>query len=218
MPSTLAAAPGRPHHFNDDDFIRPDPAQGTIHDAFGRRLVLVSTDLLAALATALNRGGADALYQIGRRWGDADFRAFAERAPKEFGVAGLEQMHFQTMLDSWRWPFTAAGWGTWQYDFRRARIGLPVVVLKHSIAVSGRADKPVCHLYAGLFAALFSGLAQRELVGLELQCAATGADDCRFLVASAEKTRAASKLRKKSVRAEEILDRLAAPSQKDAAQ
>jgi bacteriochlorophyll 4-vinyl reductase len=213
MPPT-AAAPSRHNYFNDEDFIRPDPARGTVRDAVGRRLVRASADLLAALRAPLGREGAaagDVLYKVGRRWGDADFRAFAARAPKEFGVTGLEQMHFQVMLESWRWPFTSAGWGTWRYDFRRARVGLPVVDLTNSVAVTGRADKPVCHLYAGLFAAVFSALAKRDLVGVELQCAATGAECCRFLVASAAKAGAAARLRDEGVPAEEILDRLAAP-------
>jgi bacteriochlorophyll 4-vinyl reductase len=214
MPSTLAAAPGRHNYYNDEEFIRPDPARGTVRDAIGRRLVRASADLLSALTDALEREGAaagDVLYKVGRRWGDADFRAFAERAPKEFGVSGLEQMHFRVMLESWRWPFTAAGWGTWRYDFRRARVGLPVVDLSDSVTVTGRAEKPVCHLYAGLFAAVFSGLAKRDLVGVELQCAATGAEHCRFLVASAAKAGAALKLRDDGVPPEEILDQLAAP-------
>ena len=127
MPPTAAA--DRPDiYFNDEDFIRPDPARGTIRDAVGRRLVRASADLLAALLAALAKEGADAedvLYKLGRQWGEADFNAFAERAPREFGVASLEQMHFQVMLEAWRWPLTAAGWGTWRYDFRRARVGLP---------------------------------------------------------------------------------------------
>jgi predicted hydrocarbon binding protein len=214
MPSTATAAPGRHNYYNDEDFIRPDPARGTVRDAVGRRLVRASADLLAALPAALAHEGAAAdevLYKIGRRWGDADFRAFSERVPKEFGVAGLEQMHFQVMLETWRWPFTAAGWGAWRYDFRRARVGLPVVDLTHSAAVTGRSDKPACHLYAGLFSAVFSALAKRDLVGVELQCAATGAESCRFLIASSAKAGTALKLRDEGITAEEILDKLAAP-------
>jgi hypothetical protein len=218
MPST-AAAPNRPNVYNDEDFIRPDPARGTVRDALGRRLVRASADLLTALHTALAHEGAnpdDVLYKLGRRWGEANFKAFAGRVPKEFGVAGLEQMHFQVMLESWRWPLTAAGWGTWRYDFRRARAGLPVVDLTHSAAVNGRSDRPACHVYAGLFAAVFSQLAKRELVGLELQCAATGADGCRIVVASAAKAAAAAQLQGEGVPAEEILDRLAKPASADA--
>ena len=214
MPPTAAAASGRPNYYNDEDFNRPDPARGTIRDAIGRRLVRASAELLAGLPTALAREGAaagDVLYKVGRRWGDADFRAFSARVPKEFGVASLEQMHFQVMLETWRWPFTAAGWGTWRYDFRRARIGLPVVELTNSVTVTGHAEKPVCNLYAGLFAAVFSALAKRDLVGVELQCAAAGAEDCRFLVASSAKADAAAKLRDDGVPAEDILDQLAAP-------
>jgi uncharacterized protein len=218
MPPTATAAPGRLNYFNDEDYVRPDPARGTVRDLVGRRLVRASADLLAALPAALFHEGAtpdDVLYKLGRRWGDADFRAFAERAPRDFGVTGLEQMYFQVMLETWRWPFSAAGWGAWRYDFRRARVGLPVVELTDSIicaaAVTTTAHKPACYLYAGLFAAVFTALARRELAGVELQCTAMGADSCRILVASAAKAAAAAKLRDEGVPAEEILDRLAAP-------
>ena len=193
MPSIAAA---RPNYFNDEDFIRPDFGRGTVRDATGRRLVRTSIDLLAGLTAALNREGAaagDVLYKLGRRLGRCRFPRLCQPRTKEFGVASLEQMHFQVMLETWRWPFTAAGWGTWRYDFRRARVGLPVVDLTDSAAVSGKSDKPTCHLYAGLFAAVFSALAKRELIGVELQCAAVGADSCRFLVAASAKAGAAAK-------------------------
>jgi uncharacterized protein len=220
MPPTAAAAPERHNYFNDEDFIRLDPARGTIRDATSRRLVRASADILAAVEAALIREGAAApevLYKLGRRWGDADFKAFGERAPREFGVDSLEQMHFQVMLESWRWPLTASGWGTWRNDFRRARAGLPVVDLSNSAVVDSPtvndrgSNGPVCHLYAGLFAAVFSALAKRELTGVELQCAATGANGCRILVASAAKSATAVKLREEGMSSEDILDRLAAP-------
>jgi bacteriochlorophyll 4-vinyl reductase len=221
MPPIQAATPTRHNYYNDEDFVRPDPARGTARDAVGRRFVRASVDFLASLHAALEHevgdATADVLYKLGQRWGQADFGSFTERAPREFGVAGLEQMHFNVMLETWRWPLTAAGWGAWRYDFRHARLGLPVVALSNSavVAAAGRSAKPVCHLYAGLFAAMFSSLAHRELIGVELECAATGADTCRFLVASAQKTAAAVTLRDEGVPVEEILERLAAPSAAD---
>jgi predicted hydrocarbon binding protein len=213
MPPTATAPLERHNVYNDEDFVRPEPSRGTVRDATGRRLVRASADLLAALTAALDREGAnaaDVLYKLGRQWGEADFKAFAARAPREFGVSGLEQMHFQVMLESWRWPLTASGWGVWRYDFRRARVGLPVVDLSHSAVVdaAGKAKTPVCHLYAGLFAAVFSTLAKRDLKGMEIQCAATGADGCRFLIASAAKAGQAAKLRDEGLSAEDLLDRL----------
>jgi predicted hydrocarbon binding protein len=213
MPPT-AAAPPRPSTYHDEEFIRRDSARGAVRDALGRRLVRVSADLLDALPAALNKEGAnadDVLYRLGRRWGEADFKAFAARVPKEFGVAGLEQMHFNVMLEAWRRPLTAAGWGTWRYDFRRARAGLPVVELHHSAAVTGHSERPVCFVYAGLFAAVFSHLAKRELTGVELQCAATGSDCCRILIASAAKAVTAAQL-PKGMSVEDVLDRLAGPA------
>jgi uncharacterized protein len=218
MTTTAAVQPVRLNYFNDEDYFHSEPTHGAVHDAVGRRLVRASVDWLAGLSIALAGVGANVdtvMYKLGRRWGDADFRAFAERAPREFGVAGLEQMHFQVMLESWRWPLTAAGWGTWQYDFRRARVGLPVVNLSNSVlcavAELNGDRKPACHLYAGLFGAVFTALAKRELSALELQCAATGADGCRILVASASRISTATMLRDEGMLAEDILERLSAP-------
>jgi predicted hydrocarbon binding protein len=215
MPPTAAAAPQRHNYYNDEDFVRLDTTRGTIRDVAGRRLVRASADILAALPAALSREGAatpEVLYKIGRRWGDADFKAFAERVPREFGVSSIEEMHFQVMLESWRWPLTAAGWGAWRYDFRRARAGLPVVDLSNSVTAIDRSDKPACHLYSGLFAAVFSALAKRELVGVELQCSATGADGCRILIATAAKAATAATLRDEGLSSDDILDKLVGPS------
>jgi len=220
MESTAVAAgpPGRPNYYNDEDFFRTEAAAGVVRDALGRRVVRAADDLLAALAGALGQEVGDAageiLYKLGRRWGEAEARACAERAPREFGVESIERMNMNVLLETWRWPLTAAGWGTWRHDFRRARQGLPVVELYDSAAAAahGPAQKPVCHLYAGLFAAVFSHLAGRELAGVELQCAATGADCCRFVVTTPPRAAAAARLRDEGVPADEVLQRLGGPA------
>jgi predicted hydrocarbon binding protein len=208
--------PGR-HNYYADDFFRPDPAAGAVHDAYGRRAVRAAADFLAGLHDALGREVGDAageiLYKLGLRWGAADMRALAARAPREFGVDALGQLNFNVLLETWRWPLTAAGWGTWRYDLRRARQGLPVVELFHSAAAAalGPSARPVCHLYAGLFAAGFGHLAGRELAGVELRCAAVGADRCRFLVATAARAAAAARLRDDGVSTDDLLERLGGP-------
>src|SRR5262245_59874869 len=120
MESTAVAAgpPGRPNYYNDEDFFRTDAAAGVVRDALGRRVVRAADDLLAALAGALGQEVGDAageiLYKLGRRWGEAEARACAERAPREFGVESIERMNMNVLLETWRWPLTAAGWGTWR--------------------------------------------------------------------------------------------------------
>jgi uncharacterized protein len=215
--ATPDAPPNRHNYYSSDDFFRPDPAAGAVRDVYGRRGVRAADDFLAALAGALGQEVGDAageiLYKLGVRWGAADMRALVGRAPREFGVDGVEQMNFNVLLETWRWPLTAAGWGTWRYDFRRARQGLPVVDLFHSAtaAALGQSARPVCHLYAGLFAAGIGHLAGRELTGVELQCAATGADRCRFLVAAATRAATAAQLRDEGLSPDAILERLGGP-------
>jgi predicted hydrocarbon binding protein len=208
-----AALHVRHNYYNDDDFFRPDPAAGTIRDAYGRRVVRAAADVLAALAAALGPDADAELYALGFRWGAADLRALTARAPAEFGVGGVEQVNFNVLLETWRWPLTACGWGTWRYDFRRARQGMPVIDLDHSacVAALGPASRPVCHLYAGLFAAGFGHLAGRELAGVELQCAAAGANRCRLLVATSARAAAAARLRDAGAAADAILEQLGGP-------
>jgi predicted hydrocarbon binding protein len=214
MGPTAAAPPGRHNYYADEDFFRPDPAACATRDAYGRRVVRVAGEFLAALAGALGQESGDRageiLYQLGARWGAADMRALAARVPGEFGVDGVGQLNFSVLLETWRWPLTAAGWGTWRYDLSRVRQGLPLIDLFGSAtaAALGPSARPVCHLYAGLFAAGFGHLAGRELAGVELQCAAAGADRCRILVAAPARAAAAAQLRDEGVSADAILERL----------
>jgi predicted hydrocarbon binding protein len=211
---------GRHNYYNDEDFFRPDPVAGVLRDAFGRRVVRAPADLLAALTAALEKEVGDAagevLYKLGQRWGAEEMRACVARAPQEFGVQTIEQMNMNVLLETWRWPLAAAGWGAWRYDFRFARQGMPVVELRQSAAIlppviDRGLTRPVCHLYAGLFAACFSHLAGRELVGVELQCAATGADCCRFVVTTPPRAASAVQFRDEGASADEVLQRLGGP-------
>src|SRR3954462_3389335 len=109
---------GRHNYYNDEDFFRPDPAAGVVRDVYGRRVVRAADDLLAALTAALEREVGDAagevLYKLGGRWGAEEMRACAARAPQEFGVEAIEQMNMNVLLETWRWPLAAAGWGAWR--------------------------------------------------------------------------------------------------------
>jgi len=119
------------------------------------------------------------------------------------------------MLESWWWPLRASGWGLWRYDFRHAPHGLVLVELQNSFTAHacGNSGRAVCHLYAGLFASVFSHLAHRELAGLEVQCAAAGGDRCRFLVAVPKRIASARPWLDEGVSVEEMVKRLTATAQ-----
>lgn len=203
------------NHYAADRFFHFDLGSGRVTNVYGQRFLRATGNFLRSLQENLTRelgeGAAAALYDIGFQWGDADFKSFVPRIEQEYECA-FEKLAMGAMLESWWWPFRAAGWGVWSHDFSHSRAGLIFVDLEESAvaAAIGRSEKPQCHLYAGLFAAVFGCLAQRRLACVELECAAKGDSNCRFLVAAKRRTEAAAAERDAGASACEIADRLAA--------
>jgi predicted hydrocarbon binding protein len=201
------------NHFAADQFFQFDPNAGAVHDLYGRRLLRVTGNFVRTLserlATEVGEAAGSVLFKIGFRWGHADMRAFAERIQQEYEVE-FEKLGMAMMLETWWWPLRACGWGTWHYDFRHARNGLIYIDLYDSAvtAALGRCEKCVCHLYAGLFAAVFSHLARRELSAVELRCAAKGDAHCRFLVGTAKRVKAAESWRDNGMDLDDMAQKL----------
>jgi predicted hydrocarbon binding protein len=126
------------------------------------------------------------LYQIGRQWGMFDGQAFEQWFTAEF-QRPVRQTNLLFLLETWWWPFTAQGWGRWEVDLSLQRQNFLLVnIFDSAIARTlGVVGKPVCHLYAGLFAGFLSHLVQRSLECAEIQCYAMGATYCRFVVGKA---------------------------------
>lgn len=56
----------------------------------------------------------------------------------------------------------------------------------------GDVGKPVCHLYAGLFAGFFTQLVNKQLSCIELQCYSMGETYCKFLLGNKDRIDAAA--------------------------
>ena len=136
-------------------------------------------------------------------------RSFAAGVQEQFGT-DLERLALGVALESWWAPFAAGGWGRWSYDLVRAKQGVILVELRESAvaAAAGPAARPVCHLYAGLYAVCFSALSKRKLAAVELQCAAAGADACKFLVSTRKRVAAVTAWRDEGATAAEVVQRL----------
>lgn len=200
-------------HFAADRYFQFDSSSAVVTNVYGQRMLRVTGNLLRTLRGALKRelgdGAAAAMYDIGVRWAEADMKSFMPRIEQEYECR-FEKLAMGAMLESWWWPFRAAGWGVWRYDFAYARCGLVVVELNNSATVEtkGECDKPACDLYAGLYAAVFGDLAQRELACVELECTAKGDASCRFLVAAKKRIEAARTQRDAGAPAAEIVAKL----------
>src|SRR5205085_838177 len=128
--------------------------------AAGGRAVRVTEDFLAGLLEGLDGevgdAAADVAYRCGYQWGVEDLQSFTARAREQFET-DVEKLPLGVALESWWAPFAAAGWGRWQYDFVQSKKGVILADLRGSAvaAAVGPVGRPVCHLYAGLFAACF---------------------------------------------------------------
>lgn len=200
-------------HFANDRFFQFDLASGTTTNVYGQRVLRVTGNFLRSLRQTLVQELGDraksVLYDVGYRWGEIDIKSFATRIEREYECS-FEKLAMGVMLESWWWPFRAAGWGAWQYDFSHTRNGLVFVDLRQSATAdtAGSSEESQCHLYAGLFAATFGHLAQRKLACLELDCAAKGDSHCRFLVATERRIEAATTERQAGATIEQIVTKL----------
>jgi predicted hydrocarbon binding protein len=183
------------NHYRIERFFERSP-DGDLRSVFGQRMMLVSEDFIlgyqVALEEELGDAAGDIMYRCGFEWGAADMRGFADRFAAQFGTA-IHEANFGMMLESWWWPLQAAGWGAWRYDLSHRKEGLIYVDLYDSAVAKsiGNVGKVVCHYYAGMFAAVFSHLAKRELSGIEIQCYSMGEDFCKFVIGSSKRINAA---------------------------
>jgi uncharacterized protein len=204
------------NYYTTDAFFRQDAARGVLTNVYGQRCMRVSEDFMIAMLGALEdevgqAGATEIMYKCGYRWGLEDMKSFCGRAQAEFQVE-LEKMRVGFLLEEWWWPLTITGWGTWRYDFRQRDKGLLYVELYESAVAKSVGDigSAVCYFYAGMFAAVFSVLARRNLASVEMQCYSMGEDYCRFVISDYDKVDAAAFWRGQGATAKDITKKLQA--------
>ena len=206
-PSSLDAV-----HYSRAKFFNFDMEQGQISDYHHQRNLLVGEDFIISLLKGLEHEVGEAAgwlcYQIGFEWGQQDAVLF-EAWFKEFYNLTIETSNLAFALETWWWPFTAQGWGTWSPNLSGRESGFFYIdIYDSAVAKSlGYVGKPVCHLYSGLLAGFFSVAFKQNLCSTEIQCYAMGNDFCRFLVGSEERIQAAEFWITSGANATEIAER-----------
>jgi predicted hydrocarbon binding protein len=201
----------RPNHYSRDEFFGFVPAEGAVFDWNDRRNLLVSEDFIVALQRGLEQEAGPAstvlMYELGRRWGTSDFDHFGGWFAREFDTT-VEEAPLKLMLETWWWPFAAQGWGKWELEDPE-RGYLVVNLFDSAVAKTlGNVGKPVCHLYAGLFAGFFSQVFKELLSGVEIQCYGMGESYCKFMVGKQDRTDAVEFWLSNGATAKEITRRL----------
>ena len=126
----------------------------------------------APLLQEMGFAGAAGLHAALRAWIRSRFQV------AEPGV--LEARHLGDALAGF---FEDQGWGT----LRLSRISDGVLALDApdwAEAVPGSSTAPACHVSAGVFAELFSRLAEAPFAAMEVECRSRGDARCRFLLAA----------------------------------
>jgi uncharacterized protein len=184
---TISKSARQHNHYSRDQFFEFNTQEGSIRDWNGQRNLLVSEDFIIALQRGLEQEAGPAsgllMYTLGQQWGTHDYQDFRQWFEAEFQTQ-FEKTNLKFLLETWWWPFTAQGWGKWELE-QPAKGYLIVNLYDSAVAKTlGNVGRPVCHLYAGLFAGFFSTLFGKPLSGTEIQCYGMGESYCRFLIGS----------------------------------
>lgn len=214
MSVVVGQQPVKHNYYNQEDFLRFDRGLGTITTHTAERAVYVTEDFIVGLQTGLEEEVGDAsavvAYKVGFQWGLSDMRKFDGTMASEFG-RDVQEMNLQFVMEEWWWPLQAMGWGSWEIDFAsKSEQGLVVINLYDSAVAKslGEVGKPVCYVYAGLFAGVLTHLSRRPLAGIEIQCYAMGANYCRFLVGAEKRINAVEFWLEEGASASEVLAKL----------
>lgn len=155
------------------------PAAGLL--GLGRESVITLRD---ALLRDLGGDAAGYLQQVGYAGGDAVYAGFEQwlAAKGHPGVDSLDVARFAPLASQY---FDDLGWGSFTFGG-----GAPVATIDSGDWTeahnAGGMEQPCCHVGTGLLAAFFGRIAEEPLAVMEVECRATGAPRCRFLVGSAE--------------------------------
>jgi len=183
-------------HYSRHTFFNFDMKKGEIKDYHHQRNLMAGEDFIVSLLKGLEHEVGDSagwlLYTIGQNWGKQDAIAFEVWFQEHYGLT-LKTANLAFAMETWWWPLTAQGWGTWNLDLNSLKEGFIFGDLFDSAVAKtlGQVGKPVCHLYAGLLAGFFSAVFEKKLSSTEVQCYAMGNEFCRFLIGSEKRVRAA---------------------------
>ena len=204
---------GYHNYYVADEYFQRAEGSGSIFMRDGQRAAKVTDVFINSLHQGMDEevGTASTLmmYQCGKAWAEQDMKRFATRMRQEFGGGRREiwQMNEKFVWESWWWPLTVTGFGAWKLDLSFKEKDLTVVEIRNSAVARSMKllGKPVCHMYAGLFAGAFSFYEKKDRQSIEIQCYSMGNDVCKFLIGDEKRVNAAEFWRQEGATAQEIM-------------
>jgi predicted hydrocarbon binding protein len=205
--------PKKHDHYSFEDFFHFQSNTGTVTDWNEARNIFTSEDFIIGLIEGLEEEVGNAsgvvMYSIGYQWGARDAKFFQQWFEQEYEKK-LGNLNSMFVLEAWWWPFVSQGWGNWEVDMSEQKNGFTFVNIFDSAVARtlGDVGKPVCHIYAGLFAGFFSDLVKKPLSCIEIQCYSMGETYCKFLLGRQDRIDAATFWQNEGATARDIEQRL----------
>ncbi|MEM9302476.1 MAG: V4R domain-containing protein [Pseudomonadota bacterium] len=206
-----------PHnYYTPEEYFHEDPSEGSIYLRDGQRAVKVNESFINGLHLGIEQEIGESsgllMYRCGQEWALQDMKRFNNRMRQEYGSGKREiwDMNPRFVWETWWWPLTVTGFGGWSLDLSFVDKGITLVEIRNSAVAKSMklVGRPVCNLYAGLFAGAFSFYNRTELESIEVQCYAMGNDVCKFLVSDEKRVNAAQFWREEGAGAQEIMENL----------
>jgi uncharacterized protein len=220
MPHEVTAEDGgfktKHNYYTPEDFFHRDLESQSLVLRDGQRGVLASEDFIVGLHAGTHQEVDDAanviMYRCGYQWGLEDMKRFADRMRHEFGGGKTDiwNMNRKFVMETWWWPLTVEGWGGWTADYSYEAQKMMFITIRNSAVAKSmeRVGRPVCHMYAGMFAGAFSVFEREARESIEVQCYSMGDDCCKFLIGKKDRVDAAEFWHREGANANEILERI----------
>jgi len=189
--------------------------RGVLRDASEQRTVHAPLDLFAGLLKTCDLVAPETWERFCREWGLQWGRRVVvelEARSLEATTHSLRERPMADVSDELAAYVAAHGWGGLRLDLGDTDAG----VLRLRLAQSALADADRaasakvrrCHLFAGMFGAVFTHLGARRLYAVEVRCRAQGAAECDFFVVGRERGKIVHRLAKEGTAPDAILEAL----------
>ena len=205
--------PDRHCHYSREDFFSFQSQSGTVIDWNDSKTIFAGegfiTSLIEGLEEQVGEASSIVMYSIGKEWGKRDFHHFQKWFELEYPYT-LSEVPIARLLEAWWWSFDSQGWGSWNVDLSNQKNGFLFISIFDSAVARTLGDigKPVCHIYAGLFAGFFSEMVKKPLSCIEIQCYSMGESYCKFLLGKEDRINAAHFWQNEGATAKDIEKRL----------
>lgn len=174
-----------------DQYIVYSPVNADITGFSGERLIAFDRLWMKSVYSVIEKNYPEKAKSIwhkaGLEWGQTAYSIIENLSKTVFpnitNIQDLGMEQFETLFTN---HIASNGWGNFelkrrdQFLFVDLYDSLIVDIMKDNEPAG--ATSPVCHIYAGFFAGIFSMLSKMELGCVEITCQANGYEHCSFLL------------------------------------